>query len=257
MSHTAGPPRPLFNKIQQGTSLGVRWLRLRFQCRGGCSIPGGEAKIPPASPTKKIKKRKRAHRGRSDVSAQRADPRAPHLPLTQPEPAPAPPDPAISGDPRLPEIPGALRAPLTRPPSPPRLPKAPRTPGSGQPGPGPAGQHRCRGRPLKTLSFPRWGPDLSAAFPAQSSRRARPPPWPCDPSSGPARALCDSEAVRGEQGAPELTHRLRTAGGSPVLLGGSYSPAPRRMSGRPSPRGESPAWRTTTSRRSRWCRPPR
>lgn len=40
-----------------------------------------------------------------------------------------------------------------------------------------------------------------------------------------------------EQGAPELTHCLRTAGGSPVLLGGSYS-RPRRMSGR-----LSPSWR--------------
>lgn len=51
----------------------------------------------------------------------------------------------------------------------------------------------------------------------------RPPPRPRDPSSGQARALCDPEAVRGEQGAPELTHNLRTAGGSLVLLGGSYS----------------------------------
>ena len=129
MSHTAGPPRPLFNKIQQVTSLAVRWLRLSFQCRGGCSIFGGEAKIPPASPTKKFKKRThRAHRGRSDVSAQRADPRALHLPLTQPEPAPAPPDPPIrrpqTHDLRRPQTP---RSPET-PDSPIRRPHTPRTP---------------------------------------------------------------------------------------------------------------------------------
>ena len=131
MSHKAGPPQPSFNK-KQGTSLAVRWLRLRFHWRGGCSIPGGDSKIPPASPTKKFKKRKRAHRGRSDVSAEGADPRAPHLPLTQPEPAPAPQTPR-SGDPRPPDLrrPQTPRNPWS-PPSPsdpPTLtPQAPKVP---------------------------------------------------------------------------------------------------------------------------------
>lgn len=106
LSHTAGLPRPLFNKDSAGDFPGGPVARLSFQCRGGCSIPGGEAKIPPASPTKKKLKRKRAHRGRSDVSAQRADPRPPTFLSPSQSPGPLP-DPRSPETPDSPETPGA------------------------------------------------------------------------------------------------------------------------------------------------------
>lgn len=148
------------------------------------------------------------------MSAQRADPGAPP-PSSHPARA------WPTSDPRSPETPDS-RDPLEpsgapdRPP-PPRLLKAPPTLAQ-------VSQALDRSAPqmpeaslTPLLSAVGTGP-APPSRPNPAARALR--PWPCDPFA--RRGRCVTPRRCAEQGA-ELTHCLRTAGGSPVLLGGSYS----------------------------------
>lgn len=181
------PPRPFIYQDSAGDFPGGPVVKTEFSA--GTDVPSLVGKLrshPPHRPKKKLKKRKRAHRGEASAKEQTRAP--PHLPLTQPEPAhfqtPRSPETQTPEDPWSPPSPSDL--PTLTPPGSQRLPDPLAQVSQALTGwaaqmPGEASQD--------PLSFPRWGTGPQRRLPAQSSRRARPPPWPCDPFSGPARAL--------------------------------------------------------------------
>ena len=186
---------------------------------------------PPGRP-KNLKKGS-ALTGGEATGARKEQTRAPPPVLTLSQsPRPLPQTPR-SGDPRPPDLrrpqtprdPWSPPSPSDRPPT--LTPQAPKVP----PDPWPRSA-----RPWTRLGSTDARGGLSRPSPFRGGdRTSAPPSWRSSPAAralrpGPAtppparRGRCVTpEAVRGEQGAPELTHRLRTAGGSLVLLGGSYS----------------------------------